>query len=80
MVQHFWKQHRGYRQEVLMRVLSRHQTALKRRARVTVNIERLAKEPQECLNGKSEWAESKVPGPRVQTSKGTVASKDRKRP
>ena len=46
----------------MMRVLSRHIKALERQVQESVLIEKLAEEEKECLNLKSEWAGTKIPG------------------
>ena len=53
-----------------MRVLSHHIKALERQIQESVMIEKLAQEEKECLNLKSEWAGSKIPGLRVNNPKG----------
>ena len=39
MVQHFWEEHGGKQQEVMMRVLSRHIKALEHQVQESVRIE-----------------------------------------
>ena len=53
MVLHFWEQHDGRQQPVLMRVTSKHLTALERQVRESINIEKCAKNEMECLNLKN---------------------------
>ena len=62
MVPHFWEEHGGQEQRIMMRVLSRHIKALERQVQESVLIEKLAEEEKECLNLKSEWAGTKIPG------------------
>ena len=49
MVQHFWEEHGGRIQPVLMRVTSKHLVALERQVRESVNIEKCAKEEDSVL-------------------------------
>ena len=53
-----------------MRITSKHLYALERQVRESVNIEKCAKNPQECLNLKNEWAGSKIPELKVSRPKG----------
>ena len=55
IVLHFWETHAGRRQKVLMRVVSRHLTALDRQVTESVNILESGKVPEESLNSKNEW-------------------------
>ena len=55
LVDHFWEEHNGRRQEVLMRILSTHLTPLDRQVQESANILKAMIHPQECLNRKSEW-------------------------
>ena len=41
----------------------------------SVLIERLAENSKECLNLKSEWAGSKIPGLKVSNPKGLISNK-----
>ena len=75
MVQHFWEEHGGRYQEVIMRVLSRHIKALERQVHESVLIEKESGEEKVCLNLKSEWAGSKIPGLRVFNPKGLGSNK-----
>ena len=59
----------------MMRVLSRHLKALERQVRESVLIEKEAEIEKECLNLKSEWAGSKIPGLRVFNPKGLGSTK-----
>ena len=54
LVLHFWEDHDGRRQEVLMRTISAHLTAIDRQAGESVNILEAAKRQGESLNLKSE--------------------------
>ena len=76
MVTHFWEEHGGREQEVLMRVLSRHLKALERQVIESVLIEKLAGNDKECLNLKSEWAGSKIPGLKVSNPRGLSCNKE----
>ena len=58
-----------------MRVLSRHLKALERQVQESVVIEKEAEIEKECLNLKSEWAGSKIPGLRVFNPKGLGSNK-----
>ena len=59
-----------------MRVTSRHLHALDRQVMKSVNIERASKNSEECLNLKSEWARSMIPGLKVSKSKGSIDNKE----
>ena len=72
MVQHFWEEHQGEEQEVLFRVLGRHLKALERQIKESVLIERTSEVRAQCLNLKSEWAGSKIPGLSVSNPKGVI--------
>ena len=53
-----------------MRVTSKHLYALERQVRESINIEKSARNSEECLNLKNEWAGSKIPGIKVTRPKG----------
>ena len=53
----------------MMKITSRHLHALERQVRESINIERCARKPIECLNLKNEWAVSKLPGVKVSRPK-----------
>ena len=55
-----------------MRVMDRHIKALERQIQVSVLIEKGAEVKAECLNLKSEWAGSKIPGLRVNNLRGVL--------
>ena len=55
IVLHFREEHARRRQQVLMRVVSRHLTALDRQVAESVNILESGKVPEESLNSKNEW-------------------------
>ena len=76
LVQHFWEEQGGQEQVLIMRVLSRHIDALDRQVQESVMIEKMAEVSKECLNLKSEWAGSKIPGLRVSNPKGLVSNKE----
>ena len=59
----------------MMRVLGRHIKALERQLQKSVLIEKLAEKEEECLNLKSEWAGTKIPGLRVNNPKGLGSGK-----
>ena len=59
-----------------MRVLSRHLKALERQVVESVLIEKLAGNHKECLNLKSEWAGSKIPGLKVSNPRGLSCNKE----
>ena len=61
LVDQFWEEHNGRKQEVLMRILSTHLTPLERQVQESANILKAMTHPQECLNRKSEWG-----GPKYQ--------------
>ena len=61
---------------VLMRVLGHHIKALERQVHESVLIEKLAEKEEECLNLKSEWAGTKIPGLRVSNPKGLIVKVD----
>ena len=54
-----------------MRILSKHMTPLDRQVRESLNIMKASKVAEECLNLKSEWGGSKLPGLQVHSPKGT---------
>ena len=72
LVLHFWESHSGRRQEVLMRVVSRHLTALDRQITESVNILESGKVPEESLNSKNEWGGAKIPSLPVSSPKGVA--------
>ena len=72
MAVHFWEEHAGTRQEVLMRVISRHLTALDRQVEESVNILVSGKVPEESLNSKNKWGGAKIPSILVSSSKGVA--------
>ena len=72
MVMHFWEEHGGRRQEILMHTISSHLTALDRQAAESVNILEAARIPEESLNQKSEWGGAKIPALLVTSPKGTA--------
>ena len=74
MVQHFWEEHGGRVQPVLMRITSKHLVALERQVRESVKIEKCTIKAEECLNLKNEWAGSKIPGLRVSKPKGVAST------
>jgi len=76
MVLHFWEQHEGRQQPVLMRVTSKHLMALERQVRESINIEKCARNITECLNLKNEWAGSKIPGIKVTKPKGVTMMRE----
>ena len=57
MVAHFWEEHDGRRQDVLMRITSTHSTPLERQVQESCNILKANSKQDECLNRKSEWKE-----------------------
>ena len=59
-----------------MRVTSKHIQVLDRQVLESVNINKAAKVEGECLNLKSEWAGTKIPGLRVNNPKGTGSNKE----
>ena len=75
LVLHFWESHSGRRQEVLMRVVSRHLTALDRQITESVNILESGKVPEESLNSKNEWGGAKIPSLLVSSPKGLSGNK-----
>ena len=74
---HFQEEHQGAQQEVLMRVIQKHQRPLERQVIESLNIEIASRKPEECLNLKSEWCGSKMPGLVVSTPKGVRKTKDK---
>ena len=73
MVIHFGEEHGVQPQELLFRILSKHNTPLDRQVQESVNIEYRSMCPSECLNLKNEWAGSKLPGLMIQRPKGEIA-------
>ena len=61
LVIHFCEEHRGRKQDILLRVLSSHLTALDRQTTESVNIIQAGMNPGMALNNKSEWGGAKVP-------------------
>ena len=55
LVLYFWEEHNGRKQEVMMRILSRHMTLMERQLQEAININEVFKYGQEYLNLKSEW-------------------------
>ena len=76
LVQHFWEEHGGVQHKVILQVLSRHIKALERQIEESVLIERTSEIEKECLNLKSEWPGTKIPGLRVNNPKGTEYNKE----
>ena len=58
---HYFEEHQGRRRKVLMRVLSRHRTAVDKQVWDSILIEKGLRDSVQCLNGKSEWGGSKLP-------------------
>ena len=75
LVIHFLEENQGKEQETLFRITTKHQTPLERQIVESVNIEEAAGRPAECLNLKSEWAGSKLPGLQVLAPKGAAGWK-----
>ena len=75
LVLHFREEHQEETQPILMRILSRHLTALERQVTESLNILKASKTSEECLNLKSEWGGSKLPAIEVSKPKGTSGSK-----
>ena len=69
MVQHFWEKYEGVKQDIIMRITSKHISALSRQVEESVQIEKLCVTPQNYLNNKSEWVGFKIPGLRVESPK-----------
>ena len=59
---HCMEEHKGEMQEVLFRVISKHQTLLYRQVQESVIIEERAWKPADCLNLKNECGGSKLLG------------------
>ena len=55
---------------------SKHIQALERQVLESVNIEKAAGRKGTCLNLKSEWARSMIPGLKVTKPKGSVSNKE----
>ena len=70
LVQHFWEEHRGRKQLILMRVTSSHLKPLERQVTESVNILEGNRNPAESLNLKSEWGGAKIPSLLIDTPKG----------
>ena len=79
MTLHFLEEHEGKQQEVILRIVNKFHTALARQVAESVLIEEVANKPEECLNLKSEWGGSKLPGVTVSKPKGT-SRRDREVP
>ena len=59
---HFGEKHGGERQRILMRVIATPQTAMARQVWESVQIDKLSRDKNACLNLKSEWGMSRTPG------------------
>ena len=70
MVIHMIEEPGGETQPVLMRSLSAHLMAMDRKVEESHNIIEETRKPGQCLNIKSEWAGSKIPGLQVHLPKG----------
>ena len=57
----FWEEHKGKKQQTLMRVISKHITALDRQVSKSVNIIGAGNIPEDCLNSKNEWGGPRFP-------------------
>ena len=68
---HFHEEHSGKVQETVFRIISKHYSALERQVMESVVIEEVAARKEECMNLKSEWAGSKLPGLAVTKPTGT---------
>ena len=75
IVLHFWEEHNGEKQNVLMRILSGHLTPMDRQIQESVNILGASRNPPEALNLQSEWGGSKIPGLNVHTPKGVSSAR-----
>ena len=70
MVIHCWEEHGGWTQAMLMRIVSKHLTALDRQTTESINILEASKKPGESLNVKTEWGGAKIPSILVSNPKG----------
>ena len=61
LVLHFWEEHMGKRQPVMMRVISAHLKPLERQVTESANILASNKVLRESLNLKTEWGGVKIP-------------------
>ena len=61
LVCHFEESHEGEQQTLLMRTLVETRTALERQSWESVMIDRLSRDPKQCLNLKNEWSMSMKP-------------------
>ena len=59
---HFREKHGGERQRVVMRILATPKTAMARQIWESVQIDKLSRDRDSCLNLKSEWGMSQTPG------------------
>ena len=73
LVIHFWEEHDGQQQQIIMIVVSKHVTALDRQVTESVRINTDMKTEDKCLNLKSEWGGSKIPNVNVNNPKGTAS-------
>ena len=62
-----------------MRIISQHRAALDRQIQESVNIEVAMKNEMECLNLKSEWSTSKIPGMSVNNPAGLSRNPERRK-
>ena len=73
LVIHFWEEHEGQQQQIIMRVVSKHVTALDRQVMESVRINTDMQTEDECLNLKSEWGGSKIPNVNVNNPNGMAS-------
>ena len=77
LVAHFWDQHNGEKQQVIMRIITKHRTALDRQVSESARINECMRstDTDTCLNLKTEWGGSKVPDLGVTIPKGTATTR-----
>lgn len=88
MVQNFQEIHRDQNQDILMQTIHLPRTALERQVWEAVMIDRLSTKPQQCLNLKTEWGQSKMhtlqtqarPKPREKQAQGNKAKREGREP
>ena len=77
MVAHFWVEHGGMRQPILLRGVSYHRTPTERQVTESIRIENGMKSPESLLNLKSEWTGSKLSGVSVKVPMGVGKYRER---
>ena len=77
LVAHFWVEHGGRRQPVLIRGTGFYKTATESQVAESVKIDKVMGKPEKLLNQRSEWAGSKLPGIMVRVPVGVGKYRER---